>query len=51
MPDAVAPLNQQVHPPLSPFTPLSSPVVTIATAQLFGTSLWFSAHSAAPDLM
>lgn len=29
----------------------SSPVATIAIAQLFGTSLWFSANSAAPDLM
>jgi MFS family permease len=28
----------------------SSPVTTIAIAQLFGTSLWFSANSAAPDL-
>lgn len=27
------------------------PVATIAIAQLFGTSLWFSANSAAPDLM
>jgi MFS family permease len=26
-------------------------VATIAVAQLFGTSLWFSANSAAPDLM
>lgn len=29
----------------------SNPVATIAIAQLFGTSLWFSANSAAPDLM
>src|SRR5215471_19372067 len=29
----------------------SFPVATIAVAQLFGTSLWFSANSAAPDLM
>src|SRR5215471_2668392 len=29
----------------------SNPVTTIAMAQLFGTSLWFSANSAAPDLM
>lgn len=29
----------------------SSPIATIAIAQLFGTSLWFSANSAAPDLM
>lgn len=28
-----------------------NPVATIAIAQLFGTSLWFSANSAAPDLM
>jgi MFS family permease len=27
------------------------PVATIAVAQLLGTSLWFSANSAAPDLM
>src|SRR5580704_13022234 len=31
--------------------PRSFPVATIASAQLFGTSLWFSANSAAPDLM
>ena len=29
----------------------SKPIATIAIAQLFGTSLWFSANSAAPDLM
>ncbi|MGC2108777.1 MAG: MFS transporter [Candidatus Korobacteraceae bacterium] len=29
----------------------ANPVATIAIAQLFGTSLWFSANSAAPDLM
>jgi MFS family permease len=29
----------------------SKPVATIAVAELFGTSLWFSANSAAPDLM
>jgi MFS family permease len=29
----------------------SNPVATIAVAELFGTSLWFSANSAAPDLM
>ena len=29
----------------------SSPIAAIALAQLFGTSLWFSANSAAPDLM
>jgi len=29
----------------------SNPVASIAIAQLFGTSLWFSANSAAPDLM
>ena len=32
-------------------SPRSYPVATIAIAQLFGTSLWFSANSAAPDLM
>jgi len=31
--------------------PRSFPVATIAGAQLLGTSLWFSANSAAPDLM
>jgi MFS family permease len=37
----------------SPFFPTfvrSNPVATIALAQLFGTSLWFSANSAADDL-
>ena len=29
----------------------SIPIATIAVAQLLGTSLWFSANSAAPDLM
>ena len=29
----------------------SKPVATIAISQLFATSLWFSANSAAPDLM
>ena len=29
----------------------SNPIATIAIAQLLGTSLWFSANSAAPDLM
>ncbi len=29
----------------------SNPIATIAVAQLLGTSLWFSANSAAPDLM
>ena len=29
----------------------SNPIAIIAIAQLFGTSLWFSANSAAPDLM
>jgi MFS family permease len=32
-------------------TPRTDPVATIAIAQLFGTSLWFSANSATPDLM
>jgi MFS family permease len=31
--------------------PRAFPVATIASAQLFGTSLWFSANSVAPDLM
>src|SRR5580704_5446241 len=37
--------------PVSIVGPRSFPVATIAIAQLFGTSLWFSANSAAPDLM
>lgn len=41
--------------PMQAFGPLhtvrSNPIATIAIAQLFGTSLWFSANSAAPDLM
>jgi MFS family permease len=37
--------------PVSIVGPRSYPVATIAIAQLFGTSLWFSANSAAPDLM
>jgi MFS family permease len=38
------------HPASARF-PRSTPVATIAVAQLLGTSLWFSANSAAPDLM
>jgi MFS family permease len=44
-------MNQPVDHPASIPTLRSHPVATIAIAQLFGTSLWFSANSAAPDLM
>jgi MFS family permease len=54
-------LSQTLHPSAGPDAPTqfsssvevvrSNPVATIAIAQLFGTSLWFSANSAAPDLM
>ena len=39
--------------PLQPANPAPrlNPIATIAIAQLLGTSLWFSANSAAPDLM
>ena len=44
-------MNNQLNPPVSAPILRSNPVATIAIAQLFGTSLWFSANSAAPDLM
>ena len=54
-------LSQTLHPSARPDAPTkfsssidvvrSNPVATIAIAQLFGTSLWFSANSAAADLM
>jgi MFS family permease len=44
-------MNDQVHSSVSIPILRSNPVATIAIAQLFGTSLWFSANSAAPDLM
>ena len=37
------------HSPAAPI-PRLAPVATIAIAQLLGTSLWFSANSAADDL-
>src|SRR5271170_2851203 len=44
-------MNSQFdHSVSTPFL-RSRPVATIAIAQLCGTSLWFSANSAAPDLM
>jgi MFS family permease len=44
-------MNSQFdHPVSMPFLQ-SRPVAIIAIAQLCGTSLWFSANSAAPDLM
>ena len=44
-------MNSQLDHSISVPFPRSHPVATIAIAQLFGTSLWFSANSAAPDLM
>ena len=44
-------MSDQAAYPVSLSIPRSNPVATIAIAQLFGTSLWFSANSAAPDLM
>ncbi len=43
--------NYQLDPSLPVQVQASRPVATIAIAQLLGTSLWFSANSAAPDLM
>ncbi len=40
-----------VAPSQAPHRRLISPITTISIAQLFGTSLWFSANSAASDLM
>ena len=44
-------MNDQINHSVSLPIPRANPVATIAIAQLFGTSLWFSANSAAPDLM
>jgi MFS family permease len=44
-------MNERVQGSISRNGLRSYPVATIALAQLFGTSLWFSANSAAPDLM
>jgi MFS family permease len=44
-------MNTQFNHSLSAPFPRSHPIAIIAVAQLFGTSLWFSANSAAPDLM
>jgi len=44
-------MNDKLHSQVSVPIVRSNPVATIAIAQLFGTSLWFSANSAAPDLM
>lgn len=44
-------VNQQVDPTIPAPMLQSNPIATIAIAQLLGTSLWFSANSAAPDLM
>jgi hypothetical protein len=40
-----------IEPANLSISPRSLPVATIAVAQLLGTSLWFSANSAAPDLI
>jgi MFS family permease len=44
-------MNGQVNPSGAVAILRSKPIATIAIAELFGTSLWFSANSAAPDLM
>jgi len=44
-------MNQPIEQLTSASAVQSNPVATIAIAQLLGTSLWFSANSAAPDLM
>ncbi len=44
-------MNERVHDSASVTVSRSYPVAAIAIAQLLGTSLWFSANSAAPDLM
>jgi MFS family permease len=44
-------MKERVHDLASVPVRQSYAVATIAIAQLFGTSLWFSANSAAPDLM
>jgi MFS family permease len=44
-------MNYPIEPASAAGTLRSNPVATIAIAQLLGTSLWFSANSAAPDLM
>jgi MFS family permease len=44
-------MNSPVDHSVSVLGQRLNPVATIAIAQLFGTSLWFSANSAAPDLM
>ena len=44
-------MNQSIEQVTSSSAVQSNPVATIAIAQLLGTSLWFSANSAAPDLM
>jgi len=44
-------VNKNANRLLNWQVPRANPVATIALAQLFGTSLWFSANSAADDLM
>src|SRR5580693_6767466 len=43
-------MNEALAHPPEQAIPRFDPVATIALAQLFGTSLWFSANSAADDL-
>ena len=43
-------MNEAFANPPEMAIPRFDPVATIAIAQLFGTSLWFSANSAADDL-
>ncbi len=50
-PDPIEPVPGTVGERTSVGMLRSNPIATIAIAQLFGTSLWFSANSAAPDLM
>jgi MFS family permease len=44
-------MNSRIDQSVSALGQRLNPIATIAIAQLFGTSLWFSANSAAPDLM
>jgi len=51
LPQGISPL-ERVRPPPHTATPCApTPLAVIVIAQLFGTSLWFSANSAGDDLM
>ena len=50
-PDPIEPVALKVTERTPAQVLRSNPIAVIAIAQLFGTSLWFSANSAAPDLM